>query len=378
MRSTIGKGIAGIASATVLAIAASMTTASTAVAQDEHAETRAAINAFLQQGGPGVAVYAGDGEESWTLSAGTVGLSATRSITEQDHFRIGSQTKTVVSAVLMQLFDEGKLDLDAPIETYLPGVVHGNYDGHVITTRQLLNHTSGLVRDTDAQARPDGSYDLAELVESVMDEPPVAAPGERAVYSNAGYLLLGLLIERLDGVEVGEAITERIIKPLGLEGTSFPAKGERALADPYVNGYQGWRVFGVFFGTETTTASELSYWSSAGAMASTLEDLGVFYRALSNAELFSERALAEMRTTVPKQDTLGLGIEGGGLGIDRMSLPCAGVAWAKSGSLPTGHTSWTFVTEDGRFASVVTNVATAAGPPNVAATDVARSALCED
>ncbi|NIJ10420.1 D-alanyl-D-alanine carboxypeptidase [Saccharomonospora amisosensis] len=372
MRNKTQRWFAGVAGGTALAVTALVAPAQAAPAQ-EHADTQAMLDRYQRQAGPGAAVHAGDGAEAWTLSSGSRGVNDNGPLTASDHFRAASQTKTFTATVVLQLFDEGLVDLDAPVERYLPGVVTGNYDGTVITVRQLLNHTAGLSRDTNgAAANPDGTYELAELVRAAMDETPQSAPGGPTKYSNVGYLVLGMLIEKVTGQYVGDAITQRIIEPLGLSETSFPAPGERALADPYLPGYQGLRIGGFYFWIEATTMIELSLYSSAGAMESTLEDLARFYRALLDGELLSQDALAEMRTTVPFSPEYP---DGYGLGIRSLHLSCGVVAWGHDGMSLTGHASLTMVTDDGRFASVVTNANIS--PQDPAALDVANAALCE-
>ncbi|MBN6033683.1 serine hydrolase [Amycolatopsis sp. 195334CR] len=361
--------LTGLAGGAALAVTATIVP-SAAAQEDDHAATQAALNQFQSIAGPGAAVYAGDADEVWTLSAGTAKFGENRPITEADHFRIGSQTKTFTAAVVLQLVEEGSVELDAPIETYLPRVVTGNYDGNAITVRQLLQHTSGLARTGNgAKAGPDGTYALAELVRAVMDEPPVGAPGEKSVYSNAGYLVLGMLIEQITGQYAGDAITQRIIQPLGLPGTSFPRPGERALAQPFVHGYTGGRIPPFYLWIDRTTAVELSMYSTTGAMASTLADSAAFFRALADGEVVSEASLAEMRKTVPG------GIGGVGLGINEIPLSCGGTFLAKNGAVETGHVSTTGVTDDGRFASVVTNTfSTVAAEQSF---EVLDAALCE-
>lgn len=370
MARTIRSWFAGIAGGAVIALVAVVATpAAATVKQTDHAATQAVLDQYLRQAGPGAAVHAGDDTGAWTLTSGTASISQHRPISPTDHFRIGSQTKTFTASVVLQLFDEGLVDLDAPIGRYLPGVVTGNYDGNVITVRQLLQHTSGLVRDPrGAVANPNGTYTLAELIRSAMDEPALFPPGTDWTYSNVGYLVLGMLIERITGQWVGDAITDRIIEPLGLAGTSFPVPGVRALSNPYLPGYQGGRIGPIFLWIEATTLYELTIASSAGAIASTLVDIVAFYRALLDGRVVSTAALTEMRRTFPPDNWYGLALA-------RIPLSCGGVAWGHDGILPTGHTSVTLVTDDGRFASVVTNTNRAVSTPSYI--DVANSALCE-
>lgn len=322
------------------------------------------LNQFQAQAGPGAAVHYHGG----TRSAGTAKIHEQRAITAADHFRIGSQTKTFTAAVVLQLVDENRVELDAPISRYLPGVVNGNYNGDVITVRQLLSHTSGMVNYVrDAKANPDGTFTLAELVRSAMDEPAQAAPGAAQHYSNVAFLVLGMLIERLTGKQAADAITERIITPLGLTQTRFPAPGNRALPSPFLPGYIGGRLGPIFFWTEATTAVELSLWSTAGAMSSTLDDLQRFYRALINGHVVSPAALAEMKTVWGENGTYGLALV-------KLPLTCGGVAWGHNGALGTGHHSFTLVTDDGRYASVVTNNNGMNSKPS--SYEVADKALC--
>lgn len=362
--------VAGVGGAVVLAVTAALTTPAAAVAaQDDHAATQAVLDRYQAQAGPGAAVHAGDDTSAWTLSSGTAKIGQNRPITSTEHFRIGSQTKTFTAAVVLQLVDEGRVVLDAPIGQYLPGVFTGNYDGALITVRQLLQHTSGMVRDIrDAAPNPDGSYALTELVRSAMDEPAQFAPGAGLGYSNVGFLVLGLLIERVTGRTVRDAITERVIAPLGLAHTSFPAPGTRALADPYLPGYVGGRLGPFFFWTEGTTNTELTFWSTAGAMASTLEDMAAFYGALLGGRVVSPAALAEMRRTVAPDHSYGLA-------LSKVNLTCGGEAWGHNGALPNGHYSITLTTDDGRFASLVTNGNVVSS--RLVSVEVLDAALCE-
>ncbi|WP_175410272.1 serine hydrolase [Streptomyces sp. TRM64462] len=360
----------GALCATLLALLPLTATTAHAATGDDHTATLTALRTLQRSGGPGAAVHAGDSGGAWTLSVGTGTINTNKPIQSDEHLRIGSQTKTFTAAVVLQLVDEGKVSLDAPIDRYLPGVVTGNgYDGTRITVRHLLRHTGGIAAydpfASPPRARPDGSYALADLVREGLRRPPVSVPGASFTYSNTGYLVLGMLIEKLTGRPVHDAVTARVIDPLGLSRTVFPAPGARALPAPAVNGYRGTRIGDFFFWTPVGSYDP-SLVSSAGAMISTLEDVTAFYQALAAGKVVSPASLAEMEGTGP----------GYGLGLMKVGLRCGGVAYGHDGGLPGYHTQ-TLVTPDGRHASAVTNVQFRINAPVAQMYAVLETALCE-
>ncbi|UVS78766.1 serine hydrolase [Actinokineospora sp. UTMC 2448] len=359
---------------TAVAAVAALVVPAQAQAEDTHAGVQAVLDQYRSHAGPGAAVYAGDDTGAWQVSSGSATISATRPIAPTDHFRAASQTKTFIATVVAQLVDEGRVELDAPIERYLPGVVTGHYDGNAITVRQLLQHTSGIARDaTNPRANADGSYSLAELVRAGLANPPQFAPGTGWGYSNVGYYVAAMLVERVTGQTFAAAIAERITTPLGLTATAFPAPTVRTLPSPFIPGYTGGRLGPFFFWYDTTGNMEMTAVGPAGAITSTQTDLAEFQSALAEGDLVSPATLAEMRETVPfpGSETVTYG-----LGLMRLTLSCGGQAWGHAGDLTTGHTSLTMVTDDGRFASLVTNtmVGNATAPTRF---DVIDAALCE-
>jgi D-alanyl-D-alanine carboxypeptidase len=359
-----------IRKAVALAAMVALVVPAPAQAQQDHAATQAVLDRYLAHAGPGAAVHAGDDTGSWTVTSGVAVVNTNRAIAPTDHFRAASQTKTFTAVLVLQLVDDGLVDLDAPVERYLPGVVTGNgYDGNAISVRQLLNHTSGIARDAvNPTANQDGSYSLAELVRAGLTQAPLFAPGAGWGYSNVNYYLAGMLVERLTGQPYDRLVTSRVIEALGLDDTVFPAPADRSLPEPYVPGYGGGRFPPFYFWYETTFTLEMSAVNSAGAMTSTQKDLVSFHLALEDGDLVSPAALAEMREVVPDTHY--------GLGLMHLPLSCGGEAWGHAGDLTTGHSSLTMVTSDGRFASLVTNtfVNNTDAPTRL---DVIDSALCE-
>ncbi len=347
------------------------------VAADPHADTLAALKTFQAAAGPGAGVHAGDATNSWSLSVGTGTINTNAPIQPNEHYRIGSQTKTFTAATVLQLVDEGKVSLDAPIEKYLPGVVAGNgYNGSAITVRHLLHHTSGVAVyepfSTPPARNPDGTYSLEALVREGLKRPPASAPGTAFLYSNTNYLILGMLVEKTTGMPVHKVVTNRIITPLGLTRTVFPAPGDHSLPTPAVRGYHGVRIGGVSFWSRVLDYDP-SVFSSAGAMISTEEDLTKFYQALIGGKIVSPAALAEMEKTAGAE----FGGTGYGLGLLRRDLPCGGSAWGHNGMVP-GYYTQTMVTADGRHVSVVTNAHLATNAPVAQMDKVVTTALCEN
>ncbi|SDN20006.1 D-alanyl-D-alanine carboxypeptidase [Allokutzneria albata] len=348
------------------------------IAQAGQADTQELLNRYLTHAGPGAAVLAGNTSTSWSVHSGTAVVNTNQPIRRTDRFRIASQTKTFTAAVVLQLVDEGKVALDTAIERYLPGVVTGNgHDGNRVTVRHLLQHTSGIPENQSGpkpKPNPDGTYSLRELVRDGLSRPAVAPPGTRFEYSNTNFQIAGMLIEKISGQSAGDAITDRIIRRLGLTDTRVPKAGDRQLGTPYVHGYAGRRVGPLFFWTDNTTSLEPSLLSTAGDVVSTQTDMTAFARALADGKVVSSSALAEMRKTVPVPGAKAGDSDSYGLGLQHLTLSCGGHAWGHAGDT-NGYSSLTMATEDGRYASLVTNtiVMNTTAPTRFAVID---SALC--
>ncbi|GAA3661719.1 serine hydrolase domain-containing protein [Microbacterium marinilacus] len=258
---------------------------------------------------------------------------------EDGEVRIASNTKMFVATVVLQLVEEGRVDLDEPIDSYLPGLVAGDgIDGAAISVRQLLQHTSGLPEYADEVAADafGVQHDYIsprDMLDVALARPAASAPGERWEYSNTNYLVLGLLVERVTHRPLAEQIDERIVRPLELAHAYFPAPGEQDLRGEHPHGYHSADV------GELRDISELdpSFAWAAGAMVSTPSELNTFMQALLDGRLLGEAALAELQTTVPAGDELWPEAAYG-LGLQRYPLSCGGVAWGHGGDIPGTQT----------------------------------------
>jgi D-alanyl-D-alanine carboxypeptidase len=271
--------------------------------------------------------------------------------------RVGSNTKTYTAVVVLQLVEEGLVDLDSPIETYLPGLVTGEgIDASRITVRQLLQHTSGLPNYTSALAAEIEKIQHAymsprDLLDLALAQPATGAPGEKWEYSNTNYVLLGLLIERMTERPIFEEVTERIIEPLGLSHTYFPTVGEEGFRGDHPTGYH------VSAAGKQIDVSELdpSWGWAAGAIISTPSELNEFMRAVVDGRLLSEESMTQMQTTVPSDESLWPGAAYG-LGLESYPLSCGGAIWGHGGDIH-GFETRNGVAEDGTaFTVAVTSL----------------------
>ncbi|WP_068923575.1 serine hydrolase domain-containing protein [Planobispora rosea] len=285
-------------------------------------------------------------------SAGVADLKTGAKAPADGYVRIGSNTKTFTAVVVLQLVGEGRVRLDEPVETYLPGLLRGEgVDGRRITVRQLLQHTSGLPEYTDRLATSALSFrhtyfQPRRLLDMALEKKATFAPGTRRQYSNTNYIVAGLLIEQVTGRPVIEEIIERTIRRIGLRHTYFPNVGDERIRTPHAKGYHQNDPQAPM--TDATRWDPSAAWA-AGQMISTLGDLNRFFTALLGGELLKPEQLEQMRTTVEAPE-MGRGGRYG-LGLSSITLSCGGRAWGHGGTFP-GYYTANAATDDGRAAAI--------------------------
>ncbi|MFJ4651611.1 serine hydrolase domain-containing protein [Nocardia sp. NPDC088792] len=174
-----------------------------------------------EYGIPGVAVGVWvDGKEIHA-AYGVTNIEAPVEVDSDTVFAIGSVSKTYTTTALLRLVADGKVDLDAPVRQYIPELVLADeHTAATITIRQLLNHTAGfdwsVINDMG-----EGDDALAEFTASLSELPLIAAPGERASYSQAGFNLLGRVIEKVTGRTFENAVEDLVLAPAGLSETFY-------------------------------------------------------------------------------------------------------------------------------------------------------------
>lgn len=199
---------------------------------------------------------------------------APQPMTKDTIFDLASLTKPLVTATaIMQLSQQGKLQLDDPAARYLPAfAAHGKQR---ITIRELLTHYSGLPSDLPLSAPWSGKQEALHLA---YDTVPVASPGSRFLYSDINYIVLGALVEKLSGFSLDRYEAERIARPLGLTHTRFlPPVSWRSLIAPTQYDDRGMLLQGV---VDDPTARRMGGVAGNAGLFSTAGDVAIFAQAM--------------------------------------------------------------------------------------------------
>ncbi len=214
-------------------------------------------------------------------------------------FRLGSISKQFTSALILQLVEQGKVDLRAPITQYLPD--YPAKTGDKVTVHQLLNHTSGIIGYTElpsfgAKARE--PYTPAKFVETFSKLDLLFAPGTKFSYSNSGYFLLGYIAEKVTGKSYETLLRERIFNVAGMADSGYD--NTRPLLLKRAAGYDA-----TFDGYVNTGYLDMSQPYAAGSLYSTVEDLYKWDQALYGDKILS--AASKEKTFTPGISDYGYG-----------------------------------------------------------------------
>jgi D-alanyl-D-alanine carboxypeptidase len=309
---------------------------------------------------------------AYGVTRGLADRSTRRALTTDDRFRIGSVTKTFSAVVLLQLVDEHRLSLDAPVNRYLPKLLPDDR----ITVRHLLSHRSGLYDYTnDMFADSESGFEAVrnkvftyrQLVALSLKKPRTNAPGAAYAYSNTNFVVVGMLIEKLTGHSVRTAYENRVFKPLKLRDT-FYVHPRTTIPGRYARGYLTPGRAGAPL--IDATAQTVSWAQSAGAIISSTRDLDTFYSALLRGRLLSAARLREMEKFSRVDSTTAYG-----LGLRRRSLPCGVSVYGHTG-IVQGYYTYAFATKDGSRSLAAVATTSNNGQVQQAMWGVLDSAFC--
>jgi D-alanyl-D-alanine carboxypeptidase len=249
------------------------------------------------------------GKANYEKSFGYANMAFKVRNTNNTRYRIASITKAFTSVLILQLFEEGKIDLDKPFITYLP-----NYKGPagaLVTTRQLMNMTSGI-HNMDAGLTLEGAlqhgvpqyqvpHTSQEMLDKYSSDTLDAKPGTAFDYNNADFIILGKIIESVSGKSFDSLLSEKILQPLGMRHTGMMTQEKiiDSLADTYF--YRD--------DLKALTNDLPFYWGNyyaAGGMYSTIHDLAAFANALFGGKLLKQSTLDQF--FVSGLNEYGLGV----------------------------------------------------------------------
>lgn len=295
-----------------------------------HAELDAALDDLVADGAIAVTARVETGRASWSGAAGTREREGRAPATPRDRFRVASNTKPMIATLVMQEVEKGTWSLDTPVEDVLPGVMPAG-----VTIEQLLSHRSGAPTATDwillSRVTDPTSFDevfavmgqevtRADHIEALQSAPWMNEPGAGFSYSNAGYVVLGMMLEEVTGRSVESLLRHRVFAPAGMWRSAYPD-------DPGVRG--PFLHESAYTGPEGAGWYDLDHWDpslfdAAGAVTSTTEDLADFTEALVTGRLVDAETAADMleprtvgQATFPDY----------GLGVYRVPDPCVPGGW---------------------------------------------------
>ena len=246
--------------------------------------------------GMGSITIARDGKVLYTRSFGygQITDSIKKPLTEDTKYRIASITKTYTAVMIFQLVEEGKLKLSDHLDKFFPQIPNASK----ITIAQILSHRSGI---------PDLNVDAGwrsqprtheEVIAAIAKGKPLFEPDSQNVYSNTGYVLLGFILEKIDGKPYQEVLKRRITSKIGLKNT-YMGVGN---TNPNNNESLSYKYLGEW---KEAPEMDFSVPAGAGAIVSTPTDMAKFIQALFDLKLVSKSSLDQMITM---RDGEGMGM----------------------------------------------------------------------
>jgi CubicO group peptidase (beta-lactamase class C family) len=320
---------------------------------DPAAIERVALDELKSTNTPGAAVAVISGDRViFTHGYGTSDVETGAPVSPDMLFRLGSTTKMFTAAALVGLAVEGKVDLDAPVGSYIKGL-----DPAIarLTANQLLSHTSGL----HDEAPMFGSHDESALGDGIHKWKAdfLFAPAGRIYsYSNPGFWLAGYLAETVAGKAYADVVGERIFKPLGMAHSTL--RPTMAMTWPLAQGHE------VHDGKPQVihpAADNASGWP-AGSIFSSANELAKFVIAFMNGSAaLSQKVVSLMSSPHAKipgsEATYGYGLQ---LAVER------GVRWVEHGGSRAGYGSNIRMAPDRKFAVIITANRSGSGMPKLA------------
>ena len=230
----------------------------------------------------GTILIAAKGEILYQHASGYADRDSLIPNTLDTKFRIASATKQITATLILQLVEAGKLDLEGKLTDYLPEYPKDKGDG--ITVDHLLTHRSGILgepRVPNLDQIEKLYHSPTQMLDLITGFDLASKPGARYEYSNFGYYLLGLIIERVSGQSYGDLLQDKICAPVGMTNTLPDVTGKE-----FINRAKGYH-YSYFSGLEIAPHLDMSFVYSYGHLLSSVHDLYQWDRALYGEKLLS-------------------------------------------------------------------------------------------
>jgi D-alanyl-D-alanine carboxypeptidase len=318
----------------------------------DHGKYNSLLANLTSSGVPGItmSVYHHD-NGLWLGASGKADLHNNINMQSCNISRVGSTVKMFTATTVLLLQEEGKLDIDDKISDYLEGdAITKIENAEKATIRQLLQHSSGIfnyIQSTQFQTASLNDlireWTSEDLLKYAYNKKAYFQPGEDVRYSNTNYILLGMLITKIEGKPFYKVFEEKLFNPLGLTLTSFAAEDPvpAGIARGYIDMYSNLQVI------ESTYFSGWDYYSADGGLISNPCDLNNFFRSLMNGQVLNSKSMAEMLTwQAPKEQYPESFNIWYGLGIFKMETP-QGIAYTHGGDAIGYYCNMFYFPDDG-------------------------------
>lgn len=301
-----------------------------------HAKYQTLLNEITKSGVVGITMSVYHPNKGiWVGSSGKADLFNDVSMKPCNISRMGSTIKMFTAVIILKLQEEGKINIDDRISSYLSGKnIDEIENADKATIKQLLQHSSGMYNYIQNLRFQTASLnDLLkewranDLLEYAYNKRAYFKPDEDVIYSNTNYILLGLLIEKIEGKPLYQVFEDKIFDPLGLTLTKFAGKNPvpKGIVRGYIDLYSNRQLI------ESTYNSGWDYYTADGGLISNPYDMSVFFRALMNRKIINSNSLKEMLTfKIPKTSDPDFFPISYGLGIFKIETP-KGTAYMHSG-----------------------------------------------
>lgn len=250
------------------------------------------------QGMGGISIYE-NGKEVYQKSFGYANIDQKIKGNNVTQYRIGSVTKMYTATIIIQLVEEGKLQMDTPLSTFFPKLPNASK----ITIKNLLKHQSGLFNITEDEHFTTWMYEpqtRVKMIDRMANHSIIFEPGSDTSYCNTNYILLAYVAEEVTGKSLYDIVQDRLVKPLQLDitriGTDMPQGNQEAVSYQRVD--ETWELVSQY--------TDMSAPTGAGAIISTPSEVNVFTNALYTGALISQTSYEHM-TDVSSGMGMGLG-----------------------------------------------------------------------